>query len=69
MMLSGEPAKPLCGSMIPAGVDLCTTYVGCVAGIPLIVAGVAAVGVGGALIWSGVKFTEVYVNDVFVVTP
>ena len=55
--------------MIPMGAEMCTTFVGCVAGIPLVIAGGAAVLEGGVLIWSGVKFTEVYLDEIFVETP
>jgi hypothetical protein len=54
--------------MIPMGAELCTTVVGCAAGIPLVVAGGAAVVGGGILIWSGVQFTEVYLEEIFVET-
>jgi hypothetical protein len=50
------------------GAELCTIVVGCAAGIPLVVAGGAAVIGGGVLIWSGVKFTEVYLDEIFVET-
>jgi RHS repeat-associated protein len=55
--------------MIPIGVKVCTSVVGCVAGVPLVVAGGAAVIEGGVLVWSGVQFTKKYLDDIFVVTP
>lgn len=55
--------------MIPLGADLCTSVVGCAAGIPLIVAGGGAILGGGALVWSGVQFTKVYLDEIFVQEP
>jgi hypothetical protein len=57
------------GVMIPIGAELCISVAGCMAGIPLVVAGGAAVVGGGVLVWSGVKFTEIYLDEIFVVTP
>jgi RHS repeat-associated protein len=55
--------------MIPLAVDLCTTVAGCVAGVMLGAGGVGAVIGGGVMVWSGVKFTQEYLGDIFVVKP
>ncbi|SRR6266498_1115860 len=57
--------------MIRAGVYACGLGpVGCVVGVGLgIVPGVLAVPGGLIVMYGGVKFTEKYLNDVFVVTP
>jgi hypothetical protein len=55
--------------MIPMGAELCVSVVGCMAGAPLVVAGGAAVIAGGVLIWSGVQFADVYLDEVFEVEP
>jgi hypothetical protein len=57
------------GVMIEAGGSVCTTVVGCIAGAPLIAAGVLAVPVGATLMYSGFKFMQVYLDEVFEVTP
>jgi len=54
--------------MIYVGASVCTTVAGCVAGVPLIAAGVLAIPVGGVMIYSGYKFGQIYLDDIFVVT-
>ena len=60
--------------MVGISVDLCVGSVplgglGCVAGIPVGLAGVGAVWVGSKFIWSGIQFTKLYLNDIFEVKP
>jgi RHS repeat-associated protein len=52
--------------MIPIGARLCTSIAGCIAGISLIAAGLGGIGAGTGLIWSGFKFTEKYLKDIFI---
>lgn len=55
--------------MIPMGADLCVSLLGCVAGAPLVVAGGLAVIEGGVLIWSGIQFADLYLDEVFETEP
>jgi len=55
--------------LIGAGAYVCTTVIGCIAGAPVVLAGVAAYPVGVGFIYFGVKSTEIYVDDIFEVTP
>jgi hypothetical protein len=55
--------------MIQVGVKVCTSVVGCIAGAPVILAGVAAIPAGAVFIYTGIKTTEHYLHEVFEVVP
>jgi hypothetical protein len=55
--------------LIGAGAYVCTTVIGCIAGAPVVLAGVAAYPIGVGFIYFGVKSTEIYLDDIFEVAP
>jgi hypothetical protein len=48
---------------------VCTSVVGCIAGVPLVAAGGAAIGVGLVMIGAGYKFGEIYKDEIFPKSP
>jgi len=57
------------GVMIPLGADLCVTVAGCFAGGSLVIGGVGAILGGSVLVWGGYKFTQKYLDDIFIIEP
>jgi hypothetical protein len=55
--------------MVGAGAYVCTSVVGCIAGAPVILAGVLAYPVGVGFIYYGVESAEIYLDEIIEATP
>jgi hypothetical protein len=55
--------------MIVLGAGLCTSVIGCIAGVMLIVPGAAALGVGVGFAYAAGKFTEKFIDELLPYTP
>jgi hypothetical protein len=55
--------------LIQAGASVCTSIIGCVAGVPVMVAGVGGIGSGLIMMYQGGQFTGQYLAEIFEMTP